>query len=49
MDECEVTGRDRDVGDGWAEWAYVCMFSTADLLIRNVPFPEKVSSDSNLP
>ena len=21
MDECEVTGRDRDVGDGWAERA----------------------------
>ena len=20
MDECEVTGRDRDVGDGWVEW-----------------------------
>ena len=28
---------------------YLCMFSTADLEIRNVPIPEKVSSDSNLP
>ena len=28
---------------------YVCMFSTADLEIRNVPFLKKVSSDSDLP
>jgi hypothetical protein len=28
---------------------YVCMFSTAHLEIRNVPFPKKVSSDSDLP
>ena len=28
---------------------YVCMFSTADLEIRNVPFPKKVSSNSDLP
>jgi hypothetical protein len=26
---------------------YVCMFSTADLEIRNVPFPRRVSSDSD--
>ena len=26
----------------------VCMFSAADLQIRNVPFPKKVSSDSDL-
>ena len=25
------------------------MFSTADLEIRNVPFPKKLSSDSDLP
>ena len=28
---------------------YVCMFSTTDLEIRNAPFPEKVSSNRDLP